>query len=142
MAKVNQNVRTGNRILVKFDGKTIGLCQSVDMRDDFSPEPASGIGQIHAAEYVPTLARHTISVEEMVLNTQSMLAAGISSENADASLQALVFDIVVTDKDTGVELRKYTGCSYASGGTQVRKHAILVSNATFNALDVSGKLGA
>jgi len=141
MASTNQNVRTGNRFIVKFDGKTIGLCQSVDMRDDYAPEPASGIGNIHAQEYVPTMARHNLSVEEMVLNTQSMLAAGIAFENGDDALNANVFDIVVTDKDTGEELRKYTSCSYASGGIQVRKHAIVVSNATFNALDVTGKIG-
>jgi len=63
MASTNQNVRTGNRFIVKFDGKTIGLCQSVDMRDDYAPEPASGIGNIHAQEYVPTMARHNLSVE-------------------------------------------------------------------------------
>ncbi|HQS59637.1 MAG TPA: hypothetical protein PKZ37_14760 [Gallionellaceae bacterium] len=137
----NQTVRTGNRFIVKFDGKTIGLCQSVDMRDDYAPEPASGIGNIHAQEYVPTMARHNLSVEEMVLNTDSMLAAGIAFENGDDALNANVFDIISVDKDTGETLRKYIGCSYASGGVQVRKHAIVVSNATFNALDVSGKLG-
>lgn len=141
MATKNQNVRTGNRFVVQFDGKAIGLCQSVDMRDDYAPEPASGIGNIHAQEYVPTMARHNLNVEEMVLNTKSMLAAGIALENGDDALNGIVFDIVATDKDTGTALRKYVGCSYASGGIQVRKHAIVVSNATFNALDVIGKLG-
>lgn len=141
MATVNQKVRTGNRIIVQYDGKSIGLIQSVDMRDDLSPEPASGVGNIHVAEYVPTVARHTVNVEEMVLNTQSMLAAGIACENADQALQALVFDILVQDKDTGATLRKYVGCSYASGSVGVRKNAIVVSSASFNALDVSGKMG-
>lgn len=58
--------------------------------------------------------------------------------DGDDALEGKVFDIVVKSKDDGEELRKYTGCSYASGDVEVQKHAILVSNAQFNALNVSG----
>ena len=138
MASTNLKTKTGNRIVVQFDGKSVGLCQSVDAHDDYSPEPASGIGDIHAQEYVPTMARHTINVEEMVLNTGSLRNLGVSSENADAMLQGNVFDLIVMSKDDGSVVRKYLGCSYASGGVQVRKHAIVMSSAVFNALDVTG----
>jgi len=139
MASVNLKTKTGNRIIVQFDGKAIGTAQNVDMRDEYSPEPVSGIGDIHVLEYTPTMARHTISVEEMVLNTGSLRDLGVTSENGDVMLEGLVFDLVSMSKDDGSVIRKYTGCSYANGGVQVRKHAILISNATFNALDVSGR---
>ena len=42
--KANLKTRSGNRIVVILDGKQIGLMQSVSMNDDYSPEPASGIG--------------------------------------------------------------------------------------------------
>ena len=138
MARANLKTRSGNRIVVKFDGKQIGLVQSVRASDDYGPEPASGIGDIHVQEYVPTMARHNLTVSNMVLNANSMRQAGITMENGDAVLQGLVFDIVSYDKDTGDELRKYIGCSYASGDIDLSKHAIVMSNAQFNALDVAG----
>nr|DAG96323.1 MAG TPA: major tail protein [Herelleviridae sp.] len=136
--KQNRNVRSGNQIAVLFDGKQIGLIQSISMNDDYAPDPASGIGDIHVQEYVPTMARHTLSVSAMLLNKSQLQAAGIVPENGDAVLQGLVFDIEQYDKLTGALLRKYTGVSYASGSIETTKHAIVTSNAQFNALDVSG----
>lgn len=141
MATQNIKVKSGNRFVVVMDGHHVGLAQSVDMSDDYGPEPASGVGDIHVQEWVPTMARHTIQCEEMVLYTGNMRAAGISLQNGDDALRGMVFDIIVVSKDTGETLRKYTGCSYASGSVNVRKHAIVVSNGTFNALDVSGTGG-
>lgn len=138
MATQNLKTRSGNRIVPMFDGKQIGLIQSVDMNDDYAPEPASGIGDIHVQEYVPTMARHSLNVNAMMLNRGAMFEAGIAMENGDAVLQGLVFDIEVFSKDDGTSLRKYVGCSYASGNIQVSKHAIVVQSGTFNALDVTG----
>lgn len=136
--RTNQKVRSGNRIVVVFDGKQIGLLQSVSMNDDYSPEPASGIGDIHVQEYVPTLARHSLSVNGLLLNRGALLEAGIAPENGDAMLLGLVFDFEQYSKDDGVLLRKYVGCSYASGSIEVQKHAIVSQSAQFNALDVTG----
>jgi hypothetical protein len=138
MASQNLKARSGNRVIVTFDGKQIGLVQTVRMSDDFGPEPASGIGDIHVAEYVPTMARHTLSVSSMILFAGAMREAGISTIDGDEALEGRVFDIVVQSKDDGSELRKYIGCSYASGDVEVTKHAIIVSNAQFNALNVTG----
>lgn len=138
MASTNLKARSGNKVQVRFDGQMIGLVQSFRASDDYGPEPASGIGDIHVAEYVPTMARHSLSVSSMVLIAGAMREAGISPENGDAVLEGKVFDIVIISKDDGKELRKYVGCSYATGDVDVNKHAIIVSNATFNALDVVG----
>jgi hypothetical protein len=138
MAKVNQNVRSGNRIVIQLDGKTVGLIQSVRMSDDYAPDAASGIGDIHVTEHVPTIARHSISVSTMVMKRATLRQLGIASENGDDALTGRVFDIVSYDKDTGEELRKYMGCTYASGDLEVNKHAIVMSSGTFMALDVSG----
>lgn len=138
--KTNLKTRSGNRVVVMFDGKQIGLIGSVRMNDDYGPEPASGIGDIHVQEYVPTMARHNLQVEAMVLNKGAMLDAGIAMENGDAVLQGLVFDFEAFDKDTNASLRKYKGCSYASGDISIQKHAIVMQSAQFNALDVGGKM--
>lgn len=139
MSTINKQVRSGNQIKVLLDNKTVGLIQSIDLRDDYSPEPASGIGDIHVKEYVPTMARHTLSVEEMVLNRNSLQKAGIHLKNGDDALKGVVFDIIAIDGDTG-DVRKYISCSMASGNVSIRKHAIVVSSAQFNALDVQGVL--
>lgn len=141
MAQQNVKHRSGNRILVFFDGKQVGSVQSVRMSDDYAPEPASGIGDAHATEYVPGMARHVLNVSAMVLNRGSLMDQGITPENADAVLQGIVFDFEAHSKDDGTLVRKYRGCSYASGELEVSKHAIVMHSAVFNALDVSGVNG-
>lgn len=136
--KSNVKTRSGNRVVVVFDGKQIGLVRSVRANDDYSPEPASGIGDIHVQEYVPTMARHSLSVSSMVLIKGAMLEAGIAAENGDAMLQGLVFDLEVYSKDDGKLLRKYIGVSYASGDIDISAHQIIVQSGQFNALDVVG----
>jgi len=135
---VNLKTRTGNLIVVTFGGVQVGLIQSVRLNDDYSPEPASGVGDIHVQEYVPTMARHSISVQVMALNAGALLASGAAAENGDAMLQGLVFDFEVYSKTDGTLLRKYVGCSYASGDVEVSKHAIVMQSGHFNALDVQG----
>jgi hypothetical protein len=134
----NLKVRSGNRIVPMFGGIPLGLIQSMRASDDYGPEPASGIGDIHVQEYVPGMARHTLSISTMVLYNSNMRQAGIAAENGDGALKGLVFDIVVQDKDTGQVLRTYVGCSYASGDVDVSKHTIVMMNGQFNALDVRG----
>lgn len=138
MATQNLKVRSGNRVVVVLDGKQVGLIQSYRASDDYGPDAASGIGDIHAVEHVPSMARHSISISAMMLMRGALLEAGIAMENGDAVLRGLVMDFEVYDKDNGSLLRKYVGCSYASGDIEISKHAILVQSAQFNALDVTG----
>lgn len=138
MSSTNVKARTGNRVIVQFDGKQIGAIQSISMSDDYGPEPVSGIGDIHVQEYAPTMARHSLSVSNMVLNTNNMREAGIATVDGDDALEGKVFDIVVVSKDDATELRRYIGCSYASGSIEVSKHAIIVAQGQFNALNVTG----
>jgi hypothetical protein len=137
--KTNVKTRSGNRVAVVFDGIQLGLVRSVRANDDYSPEPASGIGDIHVQEYVPTMARHSLSVQQMVLIKGAMLEAGIALENGDAALRGLVFDLEIYSKNDGKLLRKYVGVSYASGDIDVNAHQIIVTSGQFNALDVTGR---
>ncbi len=136
--KQNIKVRSGNQIVVLFDGRQIGMVRSVRGNDDYAPDPASGIGDIHVQEWVPTMARHSLSVSGMVLIKDSMMEAGITPENGDAVLQGLVFDFEVYSKLDGKLLRKYLGVSYASGDIDIQAHQIVVTSGQFNALDVTG----
>lgn len=138
MATPNVKTQSGNRVVVQFDGKQIGLMQSVSMNDDYNPEPATGIGDIEVQEYVPTRATYSLNVSKMVLRKKDMREVGITTLDSETALQGLVFDIVVLDRETGGELRKYMGCSFASGDVEVRANAIVSANARFNALRAAG----
>jgi hypothetical protein len=137
--KQNQKVQSGNRVVVVFDGKQVGLVQSVNMNDSYGLEAASGIGDIHPIEHVPTMANHSLSVSSLLLRKSSLKSVGIVPENGDGALQGLVFDFEVYSKDDGTLLRKYIGVSYDSGSIDVSKHAIIVQQGQFKALDVTGK---
>lgn len=142
----NIKVRSGNRILIELGGQEVGLLQDLRGSDDYAPEPASGIGDIHIQEYVPTIARHTVTTSQAILYKESLRSVGASLENGDDALRGMVFDITVYDKNAPVSagtgggsyLRKYLSCNFASGDVDIRKHAIVMSNATFQALDVKG----
>jgi hypothetical protein len=137
-ASTNLKTRSGNRIIVTLGGVQVGLMQSCRNGDDYSPEPSSGVGDIHVQEYVPTMARHSLNVNFMVLNKNALYDLQVIPENGDAVLQGLVIDIEQFDKDTGVLIRKYMGCSYASGDYEITKHAIVMQSGVFLALDVIG----
>lgn len=139
--KENLKARSGNRIVVTLDGRQVGTMKSVRMNDDYSPEPVTGIGDIHVVEYVPTIARHSLSCSYVVLNSGALRDQGIALENGDDALNGLVFDIVIMSKDDGEVLRKYEGCSYASGDLEVQANAVVMANAQFNALNVTGTGG-
>lgn len=129
---------TGNRVVVEFNNKKVGLVQSVRLADSYNLEDANDIGDIHVKEYVPTKAVHTVSVTTMVLYRKSLRALGISVENGDAALLGLTFDFVVYSRDTGEVLRKYMTCSYDSGTTSVDAHRIIMADGTFKSTDVNG----
>lgn len=138
MATQNRKVRSGNTIQVLLDGKKIGTMKSVRMNDDYSPEPVTGIGDIHVQEYVPTVARHNLSCQYVVLSRNSLREVGVAAINGDDVLQGLVFDIVSISKVDGSIIRKYSGCSYASGDVEITANAVVMASAAFNALDVNG----
>ena len=137
MAGSNRKVQTANRIWVTAGGAPVGLGQSVELHDDYQMESLVGIGDIHPQEFVPSAAVLTVTISEMVMLDSSMRASGTSYASPDDALSGVSHDIIVASKDGGV-LRKYTGCFYTSGEVQVRKHAIVITNATFKAMDASG----
>ena len=138
MATQNVQVRSGNRVVVEIDSQAVGLLQSVRMSDSYALEDASGIGDIHVKEHVPTKATHMLSVTGMVLSKKSLRSLGIAPENGDAVLLGLVFDVAVYSRDDGSMLRKYRGCSYDSGTTSVDAHRIIMMDGQLKALDTGG----
>lgn len=137
MPRENLLTHSGNRITVTIDGLIVGLMQSVRVSDSYGLEDASGIGDIHVIEHVPSKAVHQVSVSNMALFTNNLRAVlGPLAENGDGAMLGLVFDINVMRKDTGQLLRQIIGCSYDSGDIDVTAHRIVVQSGQFKALDV------
>ncbi len=137
---MRQNLKThsGNRIVVEIDGKQVGLMQSCRMNDSYGLEDASGIGDIHVQEHVPSKAVHALSVSNMALFKNNLRDLGFAPQNGDDALAGLVFDVVIYSKDTGEALRTYVGCSYDSGDVDVSAHRIVMQSGQLKALDVRG----
>jgi len=138
MARENAQVRTANHVKILLDGQTIGIMQNLRGSDDYGLEPVSGVGDIHVIEHVPTVARHQVSVSFAALRRDLLVNHGFVPENGTGALRGLIFDIEVYDKRDGVMIKKYIGCSYASGDVSYDAHRVIMRNASFQALDVSG----
>jgi hypothetical protein len=145
MATQNVRVHTGNRLDVVLDGVIVGLCQSARLADSYALEDASGIGDIHVIEHVPTKATHTVAVQNMCLFAQAMRGIGGAGYtiSGDDALRGMIFDILVDAKASGNagvagEMRGYIGCSYDSGDVDITAHRITMGSAQFKALDVRG----
>lgn len=134
----NVQVQSGNRIVVEIGGVRVGLVQSVRTNDSYGLEAASGIGDIHVVEHVPSKANHSISLGTMVLMKKNLAQAGVVPENGDDALKGVVIDIIEYSRDTGAVLRKYLKCSYESGDMDVSAHRIVTRNAQFKAIDAVG----
>lgn len=135
----NVTVLSGNRVEVRFDDVIVGMAQTLRANDDYGPQEVSGIGDIHVKEWVPSLARHTLTASVIQLKKESLESLGLATENGKAMLAGLVFDIAIVSKDAPYQvLRTYQGCSFASGDVEVTKHAIIIRNGTWMALDVVG----
>jgi hypothetical protein len=91
---VNLKTNSGNRIVIEMSNQQVGLIQSVRPSDDYGHEGASGVGDIHVVEYVPSKAVHSIEVSNMQLFTGHMRDLGLAPINGDTVLQGLVYDVV------------------------------------------------
>ena len=131
-----------NRSRVFFEGQTGGpvefiLLQNVRGSDDYAPEAVSGIGDIHAREYPPTMARHQFRLGGYMVKDEPAIEGGFFSEDGDQRLEQIAFDVMIATKE-GPELRRYLGCTFASGSFTLTAHRLLMKNAVFNALNVQG----
>jgi hypothetical protein len=139
MSSQNLLARSANRIAVLFDGKQVGACKSVSLEDSYNLETVVGIGDIHVQEHVPTVAAYSLSMEAIVLEKEQLRSVGITTVDGYDALVGRVFDIVVMSKDTGEEIRKYTGCSYDRGTVHVTANQVISTSASFKALRASGQ---
>ena len=128
-------VYSGNTILVVIKNLPVGLLQDVTADEDFSPEPASGIGDPRVVEYVPTMYRVSLAVSSMSLRKDSLFSVGVFPETVDNYLATNPFTVVIIDKVTNKTVRQYNNAIFARGTLAVRKHTIVSHNCTLLATE-------
>jgi hypothetical protein len=138
VTQTNQNVQTGNRLIISLGGVTVGAMQSARISDSVNLDAVYEIGDIDPVEMVPTRGQYTLTVTNYALKLATLRSLGLIPENANASLAGLVFDVSVYSKDTGKVLRTIRSVSYNSGDLDIRANAIVGQNSTWMALGIDG----
>jgi len=119
-------VRTGGKVLLKMGDKVIAFAQSARFRDDYGLEPVQIIGQLQAIEYVPTHARHEITVTTLVVRNASLVSMGLEPGSAGS------FGILTPENTSGAVGQGIVNASPGRVGTDEPGSAIGAWNATFN----------
>lgn len=130
---------SGNDVRVFLGGVEVPLLQNLSGDDAYNHEPASGVGDIHVTEFIPSRAMHTITIDKMIFKPELLTLLGIIVENGDGALRGLMFDIEVQAKRGGV-LKTWYDAKCDRARVTVRAHSIIVQDATFMALDTAGVL--
>jgi hypothetical protein len=133
-----EKVMTGNEVEVRIDGIVLELMQSIRFTDDYGHEDASGIGDLHVQEHVPTVARHTATMSKLAVPREVAVELGIVNENGDSAMEGRTFDIEVFSKVTGALIRKIINCVNVGGDIGFTAHRMIMTDAQFRGRDVSG----
>jgi hypothetical protein len=107
-------------------GKVIAFAQSARFRDDYGLEAVQIIGQLQAIEYVPTHARHEITVTMLVVRNTSLVSMGLEPGSAGS------FGLLNPENTGGAVGQGIVDASPGRIGTDVPGSAIGAWNATFN----------
>lgn len=78
----NTGVRTGGKVLLRLGDQVVAFAQSARFRDDYGLEAVQIIGQLQAIEYVPTHARHEITITMLVVRNTSLVKLGLEPGSA------------------------------------------------------------
>ena len=126
---------TGNRVLLRIAGKTVGAgVQNVDFQDDFGLQDVDGLGNAETQELVPGAIRHTINLSTYRVSSESLVELGFIP-TADTWLTSGALEIEVIDAITFVTQEHYVGCKCATHSRSYAKHTISGESATFRALN-------
>lgn len=141
MASVRQQtVHTGNTILIKYNGITIGRAQGLDARRSFGTEGVYEIGSIMPQEHVQLRYEGSFTLERFLLKTTDLAAAGIAALGEEI-LDRDELDIEVINKLEGTTVRVYQGCTISDYSENFKTGAISGENTTvyyLNSHDGSG----
>lgn len=132
-SQYQQTVHTGNTILIKYKGITVGRAQGLDGRRSFGTEGVYEIGSIMPQEHVYQRYEGTFTLERFLLRKGDLAAAGVAALGEEI-LKRGVLDMEVIDKITHKTHRVYRGCTIVDYSENYRVGAIAGENTTFTYL--------
>ena len=124
-----QTVHSGNTVLIKYKGITIGRAQGLDARRSFGTEGVYEIGSIMPQEHVQNRYEGSFSLERYLVRTNDLAKAGVAALGAEI-LNRGVLDFEVIDKITNKTVRVYRGCTVSDYSENFRVGAISGENVT------------
>jgi hypothetical protein len=142
----NNQVRSANACLIVVQNQVIGISQSLRIQADFALQDQSGIGDSVVIEYVPGIAKITVSLSGVFLIAQNLASVGIvPSQSVRDVLQGNVFDVGVYSSIAGTNtpgnlLVKAISCSPSSMSYSVDTGQSLKYDHQFACLDLAGSL--
>ena|ERR1017187_7644215 len=133
---------TGNTIKVYINKIAIDVLTTLRMTSDYGLEPVTEIGSVNVVEYVPTVARHAVSISKFLMLAENAVQAGIITTNGTQAMLGNTFDIEIFSKATGNLMYKFINAAFTSGDVSIQANRLIVLDANFVALDASGTLNA
>lgn len=146
MNGTNKQVRSANQVLIVVRNSVIGIASSLRISADFALQDQAGIGDNVVIEYVPGIARISVSLSGVLLIQQNLASAGIvPSQTVREILNGNVFDVGVYSSVAGSNvpsslLVKAISCTPSSLGYSVDAGQSLKYDHSFVALDLAGNL--
>jgi hypothetical protein len=143
---VNRQVRSANQVLIVVQNQVIGISKSCRIQADFALQDQAGIGDNVVIEYVPGIARITVSLSGILLLNQNLANAGIlPSVSVRDILNGNVFDVGVYSTTAGSNtpnalLVKAISCMPSNMGYSVDMGQAMTYDHSFVALDLAGNL--
>lgn len=146
MNGTNRQVRSANQVLIVVRNQVIGITKSCRIQADFALQDQAGIGDNVVIEYVPGIARITVSLSGVLLLNQNLASVGIlPSTSVRDILNGNVFDVGIYSSTAGSNtpnslLIKAISCMPSSMGYSVDMGQSLSYDHSFVALDIAGNL--
>lgn len=128
--QANQTVHSGNTVLIKVKGTTVGRAQGLDARRSFGTEGVYEIGSIMPREHINNRYEGSITLERYLIKKNDLAKLGLTALGEEI-LTTDTIDIEVIDKTTGETIRCYRGCTASEYSENFRVGAISGENATF-----------
>ena len=126
---------TGNRVIVKIGGNTVGLIQTISISANIEQQRLYGIGDVTAVEIVPGDVEYQINGSKMMIPTRALMAIGLIPDDEDWLSQAPL-QLELIDKITAKSVM-ITGCKFTNYTIDATAHRILLEKFTMTAQRMS-----
>lgn len=125
----SQKTLTGNLILLKIKGQTVGRAQSIDPNTSYGTERVYELGTIMPQEDVHLKYDGKLTLDRFMLRNENLVNAGYVGLGEDI-LKKDIIDIEVIDSSNNKTIRVYRGCTFTDYTNTFRANAIAGENAT------------